>query len=333
MTMRIFNLIQSGVYSRKYRAPVNDNGDGGDGGGDKGGGDKGGAEQEVANWRDGLSDDLKGSSALADVKDIASLAQQFVDQQSYLGNAIRVPSEDASIEDKQKFYDKVQKHAPNLMPRPEAGNEEQMNAVLSALGRPDEATGYENVDVPDGITFSEDRMTAFKDMAHKHGLTKDQFNGMLKDVLGMDATAQQSMDEAVVTSRQAIEKEWGAVFKDREAQAIAAAEATGAPEAIIQMAKEGKIGGDTLKWMHSLAVKIGGGEGNFNKDDGNGSGRMTPSEAESQISDIMNNRAHPYWDSHHPENKAAIAKMLKLAAFADPSAATDFDQLRSSHTS
>jgi len=213
-------------------------------GGEGGGGEGGGAEQEVANWRDGLGDELKGSSALADVKDVASLAQQFVDQQSYLGSAIRVPSEDASKEDQQKFFEKIQKHAPHLMPRPEAGNQESLDAVLTALGRPDESTGYENVEIPDVLTFDDARMTAFKEMAHKHGLTKDQFNGMLGDVLAVDAQAQTAMNEATVTSRQAIEQEWGAVFKERESQAIAAAEATGAPEAIIQMAKDGKIGGD-----------------------------------------------------------------------------------------
>ena len=292
----------------------------------------GGAEQEVANWRDGLSDDLKSSSALADVKDVSSLAQQFVDQSSFLGSALRVPSEDASVEDKQKFFDKVQKHAPNLMPRPEVGNEDQMNAVLTALGRPDDVTGYEAVDVPEGLNFSDDRLGAFKDMAHKHGLTKDQFKGVLGDVLALDAQSMQSMDEATVTSRLAIEKEWGATFKDRENQAIAAAEATGAPQAIIDMAKEGKIGGDTLKWMHALAEKIGGGEGRTDLDDGNNSGRMTPADAEAQISDMMNNRAHPYWDSHHPDHQAAIQKMMKLAAFADPNASTSFDQLRSTHT-
>ena len=305
-----------------------DEASGGDEGGG-GGGDEGGGE---VSWRDSLSDDLKGSSALADVTDVASLAQQFVDQSSYLGSAIRVPSEDASKEDQQKFFDKVQKHAPHLMPRPEAGNQEQMDAVLTALGRPDESTGYESVEIPEGLNFGEDRMDAFKGLAHKHGLTKDQFNGVLGDVLAMDAQTQTDMDAAVVTSRQAIEQEWGATFKDREAQAIAAAEATGAPEAIIQMAKEGKIGGDTLKWMHALASKIGGGEGNANHDSGNNSGRMTPSEAEAQISDILNNRSHPYWDSHHPDNKAAISKMMKLAAFADPNASTNFDDLRSSHT-
>ena len=303
--------------------------EGGEGGGGEGGGGEGGQE---ANWRDGLADDLKGSSALADVKDVASLAQQFVDQSSYLGSAIRVPSEDASAEDKQKFFDKVQKHAPHLMPRPEAGNQEQMDAVLTALGRPDEATGYENVDVPEGLAFDDARMDAFKGLAHKHGLTKDQFNGVLGDVLAMDAQSNTEMNEAVVTSRQAVEQEWGATFKDREAQAIAAAEATGAPEAVIQMAKEGKIGGDTLKWMHALATKIGGGEGNANHDNGNNSGRMTPVEAEAQISDIMNNRQHPYWDAHHPEHQSAIKKMMKLAAFADPKASTSFDDLRSSHT-
>ena len=297
--------------------------------GDQGGG--GGAEQEVANWRDGLSDVLKGSTALADVKDVASLAQQFVDQQSYLGSAIRVPSEDASKEDKQAFYDKVQSHAPNLMPRPVAGDTEQMNALFAAMGRPDESSGYEKVEVPEGISFADDRLEAFQGMAHKHGLSNEQFKGVLGDVLALDAQNMQSMDEAVVTSRQAIEQEWGAVFKDRESQAIAAAEATGAPDAIIQMAKEGKIGGDTLKWMYSLATKIGGSEGSFAKDQGNSNGRMTPADAQAQISDIMNNRKHPYWDSHHPENAAAIKKVVALGAFADPSASTNFDDLRSSH--
>ena len=316
------NRFKFNTFSHVYREEAGD--------GDQGGG--GGSSSEEANWRDGLSDDLKSSSALADVKDVASLAQQFIDQSSYLGSAIRVPSEDASAEDKQKFFDKVQKHAPHLMPRPEAGNKEQMDAVLTALGRPDESTGYENVEIPEGLNFDDARMDAFKGLAHKHGLTKDQFNGVLGDVLAMDAQTNTEMNDAVVASRQAIEQEWGATFKDREAQAIAAAEATGAPEAVINMAKEGKIGGDTLKWLHTLGTKIGGKEGMAIHDDGNNSGRITPAEAEAQISDILNNRQHAYWDSHHPDNAAAIKKMVKLAGFADPKASKSFDDLRTSHT-
>lgn len=331
------NRFKFSRLARVFREEVNGDGGAGGGthiaadGGSPAGLPAGGAEQEVANWRDSLSPELKGSAALADVKDIASLAQQFVDQSSYVGSAIRVPSEDASVEDKQKFFDKILKHAPNLMPRPEAGNEEQMNALLTAMGRPADTTGYEQVEVPAGLNFSEERMGQFKDLAHKYGLTKDQFKGVLGDVLALDASSQQASDAAVVTSRQATEQEWGAVFKDREAEAIAAAESTGAPAAIIQMAKEGKIGGDTLKWMYSLATKLGGAEGQAIRDQGQGNGRMAPDEAKAQISDILNNRSHPYWDSHHPDNKSAIDKMLKLAAFADPQASTSFDDLRSSH--
>lgn len=268
-------------------------------------------------WRASLPDDLKSSESLKSVKDIASLAKQFVDQQSYLGNAIRVPSEHASEADKKAFYDKLVKHAPDLIPRPNRDDPESMNAVLAALGRPDDKTLYEAPEVaPELKEFVPDeRIEAFRDIAHKYGLTKDQFKGVMADVLSADAQIVQNQKYALNESRAALHKEWGAVFDERSAQALKLAESTGAPAAFVEAIKTGAVNGEALKWLHSLSARMGD-KLNIVTDESN-SGKMTPSEAQSRISEIMNNRKHPYWDSHHPEHKRAMDTVIELGRLAD----------------
>ena len=47
------------------------------------------------NWKDSLPEELKGHKGLTDVKDVGSLAQQFLDSQQMIGQSIRVPGPDA----------------------------------------------------------------------------------------------------------------------------------------------------------------------------------------------------------------------------------------------
>tara|TARA_Y100000034_G_scaffold123003_1_gene169207 strand:- start:13954 stop:14970 length:1017 start_codon:yes stop_codon:yes gene_type:complete len=332
--MRIWQLINAGVYDRRYREQAGEGGDGGgqgNGSGDNGGGSDNGGDGGDSSPFSGLESTLVESLAKDGISDVAGLAKQFVDQKAYLGNAIRIPSEEASAEDRQAFYDKLTKAAPNLMPTPDSSDADAMNALWTRLGRPDESTGYEGVEVPEGLQFSDERLATMQGIAHKHGLTKDQFKGMVNDVLAADATQQAAMAQETADSRKTLEAEWGATFSDRESQAIAMMERTGAPEILVNMAKEKAIGGETLAWFHKLAESVTGGEGGpqIGQDQG-GSGKMTPAEAQAQISEIMNNRQHPYWDMHHPEHQQAIQKMLKLSAYADPSASTTIDALRGS---
>lgn len=291
-----------------------------------GGGGQGGGEtatetttttETATDWRASLPDDLKASESLKSVKDIASLAKQFVDQQSYLGNAIRVPSEHASEADKKAFYDKLVKHAPDLIPRPNRDDPESMNAVLAALGRPDDKSLYEAPEVaPELKNFVPDeRIEAFRDIAHRYGLTKDQFKGVMADVLAADAQIIQGQQTALNESRAALHKEWGAVFEERTAQALKLAESTGAPAAFVDAIKTGAVNGEALKWLHSLSSRMGDKLNIVN--DENNSGKMTPGEAQSRISEIMGNRKHPYWDSHHPDHKRALDTVVELGRLAD----------------
>lgn len=267
------------------------------------------------------------------VKDVASLAKQFVDQQAYLGNAIRIPSEHASEEDKKKFYEKVMKHAPNLIPRPDSSDQTAMEAFYASLGRPESPEKYEDpeiADAPEGFAMAPERAKFFKDIAHRNGLTNTQYKKMLGDVLEADKQAYIAQMTSVKESHDALQREWGVAYQERVDATVTMLEQTGAPEDVMNAVKAGMVGGNTIKWLHGLYSRIGAPEGinNANQPGNTGNGRLTPSEAQSQINEILNNRQHPYWINSHPQHADAVKRVLELGKMADPSASTSIDDLR-----
>lgn len=273
--------------------------------------------------------DYRESLEKQGIKDVESLAKNWADQRSYIGNSIRVPSAEAGQEDWNKFYEKLQKQAPNLIPRPDKDKPETIAAVLAALGRPDQPDGYEPPQVPEGVQFPEERAAAFKQIAHKHGLTKEQFQGVLGEVLGMDAAAHTEQSQKVEADRAALKAEWGAAYDDRKNQVVKLMELTKAPDGIVEMAKSGAMGADAYKWFHSLSASFKG-EGMQVAADTGGSSRLTPGEANERINEIYANRDHPFFIVSHPSHKEALNKMVELMAAANPKASKDPNSLRTS---
>lgn len=295
-------------------AGAGEGGEGGEGGGTGAG--AGAGEGGTADWRSALPDDIRNSDSLKSVKDVPSLAKQFMDLQSHLGNSIRIPSEHASEQDRKAFYEKLTKHVPNLIPRPDPNDAEGMNALYAALGRPDDKANYEVPEVPDQINgaLPEERINFLRDVAHKYGLTRDQFKGVVTEVMAADAKVYEQSASSLAESRNALQREWGAAFEERSAAATKMAEITGAPPQLIEAIKSGAVNGDSLKWLYNLSSRMSGTGASAVNDQG--SGKMTPAEAQHRIDEIMNNRSHPYWDSHHPDNKRAINTVIELTRFA-----------------
>ena len=276
-------------------------------------------------WRTALPEDIRGSAALASVKDVASLAKQFVDQQSYLGNSIRIPSEHAGDEDKKAFMEKLRKHAPGLIPAPNPDDDESVMTVLSALGRPQEVDGYVSPEVPEQLkeAIPAERVQFFKQVAHKFGLTNKQFQGMMGEVLAADAQNYQQAMQSLEDGRNSVKSEWGATFDQRVAQISQTLVATGAPVEFQEALKSGQVGGSTLKWLHSMVGRLGGKEGIHVAGNEGSSNTLTPDEANARISEMLNNRQHPYWIAGHPDHAAAKKEMIRLAKMADPNASSD----------
>src|SRR5210317_1139444 len=94
------------------------------------------------NWRESLPEDLRENKTLADVKDVGSLAQQFIDSQQMIGQSIRIPGPDAGEEAWKNFHSKLTDKVPTLIPTPDPDNEEVMSALYNRMGRPEDPEGY-----------------------------------------------------------------------------------------------------------------------------------------------------------------------------------------------
>jgi len=277
------------------------------------GGDAGGGE---SSWRDSLPDDIKGSASLADYKDVAGMAKSHIELQKMMGNSIRVPSSEAGQDDLNKFYDSILEKAPNLMPKPDIEKPDEIEKVLSAIGKPAEASKYELTADLDGYSVSEERMASLKAQAHEAGLTKAQFNKFAGSVLLAESKQVAAENGQVNESRAALQTEWGAAFDDRQSKAVGILEKTGAPAGLIAQAKDGKLGGETLRWAHSLFESIGS-EGVEVGGQPQNNGKLTPAEARDRIGEILGNKTHAYWNPSDRNNKEAKAKMVELHRLAN----------------
>lgn len=294
--------------------------EGGAGAGGGAGGDEGGAGSEVS-WRDGLEGDLKDSAALADFKDVGSLAKSFVDQQAYMGNSIRIPSEDASAEDRTAFVAKLQSKVPELMLKPNFENEEQSTEFYRTLGMPEKAEQYE-VPTVEGFELPEERVQFLREIAHKHKVPNKQFQGFMADVLAADAAAVAEANQANATQTQesiaALKQEWGHAFDERVNQAKAIAEQTGAPQSLKDAIAKGQVSGDVYKWLHDINTRIGSENSDLTNNGDPKPSKLTPSEVKAQLNEIMGNKKHAYWDKHNPANADAIKRVVELQRLLQP---------------
>ncbi|MFV2057716.1 MAG: hypothetical protein ACC707_14715, partial [Thiohalomonadales bacterium] len=70
------------------------------------------------NWRDVLPDDLKTNGVLSGITSISQMAKMTVDARQYGSNSVRIPSEDATEEDRGKFITDIVAKVPTLMVKP-----------------------------------------------------------------------------------------------------------------------------------------------------------------------------------------------------------------------
>lgn len=254
-------------------------------------------------WMDALPEDsdLRKNESLTQIPDVATLAKSYVDAQSHIGNSLRIPSEDAGAEDVKIFNDKVMAKT-NMMMKPDLENADQMKQVFEMLGRPSDTKGYE-LEADNGLL----------ELFHAQGLNKAQAKNMVQHFTDQANKGNQDTEAKQKEGMKALSEEWGFAFDQRFATAVSTLKKTGAPEALVSAAEEGKVNADTIQWAYQMAQALGS-ENPMFTDDGKGApnGQITPSEAKSKVHEIMNNREHAYWDRGNPNHKQAILDMVEL---------------------
>lgn len=257
-----------------------------------------------------LPETFKGTAALADFKSVEALGEAFVNLKQYQGSSIRIPGEDAGEDQIKEFQGKLA-DVSGVMLKPDFTNDEQSAEFFRTLGRPEGADGYE-FDPIEGFAPNEDKLNFFRQTALENNLTKAQAKSFAKKMMQQDFDANKAANEVFVGEVGKLKSEWGQAYEQNYSVASKIAKATEAPEAIIDAFEAGKASPDLVKWFHALSKRFEGeGQQLVQKiDDQN---RIdTPDEIRGKISDIMDNREHPYYVATHPEHKAAMDKMIDL---------------------
>lgn len=259
-----------------------------------------------------LTDDQKADEAIKSIPDIKTLVKSYIDTKAHVGASIRIPSEEASVEDWNKFNAKIMSKTDTLIPKPDMTKDENVEMMLGLLGKPKDADGYDlnGIDVED-FEPPEELMADIRKTAMAVGLTKSQARKLAKDWMEAKSTSSKAGKDKLNLSRSELMKSWGLAFDDRNKDAVNILKKTGAPPELIKAAEAGEVDAGTLKWAYGLAASFGGEGTNLNGQGDNQQGRVTPGEAKTRITDMLNNREHAYWNSRDPAHGAAVKKMVE----------------------
>jgi hypothetical protein len=240
----------------------------------------------------------------------ADLAKSYAELESYRGNSIRIPSEEAGEEQLKEFTEKLMK-VPGVMRMPGEEDADGWNNIYQQLGRPSAPEGYK-FDEVEGFTGDPESEGAFRQLAHEHGLTAKQANAVhqwLGSNIAQEETAAAAANEE---SMGRLRGEWGQAFEHKIGMAQAAAaqlekQIPGISEYFDNMAQNG-YDANMIRLMDVVAGMMGE----------TGAVPMTPrtglttEEAREKINDIRNNPDHPANNEMHPQYEEARASMMKL---------------------
>lgn len=261
----------------------------------------------MAEWHEQLSDDYRGNETLANIPDIDTLAKSYLDAQSYVGGAIRIPGEDAGEEDWNAFNSKLQEKVPTLLNLP-SDEEEAKAALYARLGRPKDAQSYSVEADPELLNW-----------AYENGLSDAQVRAWVETNSARKAAQDEQSDADLEQAMQELQKEWGYAYDQNLAAAKNAVLAFADEETQQFLVDSGM---DQHPGMIRLMAKIGA-TLTESETKGLGGGNqfgLTPEQALTQIGEIQRNTEHPYNNIRSPGHREAVAKMEQLFNQAYPEA-------------
>ena len=240
-----------------------------------------------------LPDDLKEINALKDFKTPADLAKSYVNTKEKIGSMVSIPGEDADVETRSKFYNRI--------------------------GRPETVDGYDfepqAVEGLNGVTaVNKENVSAFKTKAHELGLTKSQAQGLMNHIQsGFSQQLQEqarAMAESVDKASKELRSEWGVNYDKNMGNVDSAITQFFSKEdgALLNQASAQYPG--LMKSLSQIGSQIS--ETPTSREGTMSNPAPTRDDAKEQISQIQNDKEHAYWHKGHKDHKKAAQHMNEL---------------------
>ena len=258
----------------------------------------------------------------------AQSAEQFWEgisnMRGRMGQSVRVPSGEAGAEDWAAFSNKMTELAPGRFTViPDRSSPEQMAAYHASVGVPKAAEDYLNVDNPEGVELDHNAIGAFKGIAHKWGLTPEQFKGVVLDFNASSRAQQAVAAKPVQEATDALKGEWGAAYDQRNATVVSMLSKFKFPPQVVEAFTNAQADAASIKSLYAIAEALGGEGGELLSDipGGGPAAAMTPAEAEARIAEIQ--RSPDYTSTDVQVRKAAVERMVVLQKYASPLTANE----------
>ncbi len=283
----------------------------------------------MTSWKEGLSEELAQSPAFKDIgDDINVFAQNFLDNEAYKGNSIRIPSEEASTEDIAAFHTKLQSKVPGLIPTPSLEEPTTIEMFLKALGKPEAADDYDIPEV-EGIETNDAQIKLIKETAHEVGMTKKQLSGFLDKMYASELTSASLTATDIESDIVSLRKEWGVTYDNRIKALTDNLLLTEAPADLTEALKNKQLGSGMTKWLAGIFEKFTT-EGNDLGDNGKGDegGDIVPVEAAERAAELRKKMMDPNTPKAGKEYESMLRRLVKYEAMAHPGSTTDINDLR-----
>lgn len=251
-------------------------------------------QQDNGGWYDNLDADLKNHPSIQKFSDPGKLAKSYVELEKLVGKEkIVLPKENATAEELSAFYNKI--------------------------GRPEEVTGYETPELEidnQELLMKEHTLEAFKAKAHELGLTKKQFAELYgfyheNGIASYNQLLEQQNQIRSKTENE-LRKEWGSAYEAKvdSAQKVVNqffADAAKNP-AFTHLANDKNFISSMAKLAESMGEDV---------IQGAKTTTLTPSQAQSEINEMLSDKSNPLHDNSNPEHQAALDKFLSLQSLAN----------------
>lgn len=263
-------------------------------------------------WREQLPENIRENGALDNIDTIDKMAEMIVNGRATLSNAIRIPSEDAGPEKREEFLKDLQTKVPDLV---YVGEGAEMDNIYDRMGRPKDPTEYELPQIPDPL---QENFAGLTKKAHELGLTKGQMKGITEQILGdfEDSSAQHA--SALESAMDEIKKEYGEATEKKLSHVADFAKKIGFDDSLVEAVAKGHVGVENVKALEKVMQGYNSPGPRIGDDLSGGEfSSLTPAQAEEQLSEILNNKDHDYWNGAAPGHDAAIKKVVELTRAAE----------------
>ena len=244
----------------------------------------------ATSWKETISEEFRNDPNIAKFTEIDALAKSYINATRMIGtDKVAVPNQNSTDDHWNEVYDK--------------------------LGRPESADKYKLEAKSDVVPIEESAVKKFAENAHKLGLNNKQAQGILEFYKNsMEQTAKQTQIDAETAQAQAqqvLRQEWGKSYDANIQKAASLAKANMKAEVLDLPMKDGSRLGDNpdvIKGFAKIADMLSEDKIISTESENVNQGR----DYDSEISQIINDKSGPYWNSTHPDHAKVVQQVLTL---------------------